>query len=215
MKYSIFFSWLVLALFLPGPGPESGATPPAKATVAQESSGPVELAPYVPSPMVVVEAMLEIAGVTDKDVVYDLGAGDGRVVITAAKKYGARAVGFEIDPELVARARRTAQQEGVAHLVEIREQDMTTADLSEATVVTLYLYPEANMLLRPILVRQLPRGARVVASQFTMGDWKPDAFTDVTIADNTEAAKRPEDAYWIDVLPRDYTVYLFRIDNHR
>lgn len=185
------------------------------AAAAQEQSDSAEAAPFVPSPMVVVEAMLNLAGVTEKDVVYDLGAGDGRVVITAAKKYGARAVGFEIDSDLVKRARKTAREQGVAHLVEIRQQDMTTADLAEATVVTLYLYPEANMLLRPILMRQLPPGARVVASQFSLGDWQPDALARVTIADYSDATRRPEDAFWIYVLPRDYTIYLYRIDNHR
>lgn len=165
--------------------------------------------------MVVVEAMLELAGVTDKDVVYDLGAGDGRVVITAAKKYGARAVGFEINPDLVRQARENAREAGVAHLVEIRQQDATSADVSQATVVTLYLFPDANMLLRPLLARQLPRGARVVSSQFSMGDWKPDAVTEVTITENSEAATRAEDADWIALLPRDYTLYLWRIDNHR
>jgi len=214
MYYRFPLSLLTIACLLLGHAGERSSVA-YSAEAAQEQSGPVELAPFVPSPMVVVEAMLDLAGVTEKDVVYDLGAGDGRVVITAAKKYGARAVGFEINPDLVKRARKSAQKKGVAHLVEIREQDMTTADVSEATVVALYLYPEANMLLRPILVRQLPPGARVVASQFDLGDWKPDAFTDVTIADNSAAAKRPEDAYWIDVLPRDYTIYLFRMDNHR
>lgn len=210
------FSWflLTLAWLLLGFAGDRGLVASAGAAMTEEKSSPVQLAPFVPSPTRVVEAMLDLAHVTDKDVVYDLGAGDGRVVVTAAKKYGARAVGFEINPRLVKEARERARREGVEHLVEIREQDATTADVSGATVVTLYLFPKANLLLRPILQRQLPPGARVVSSQFDMGDWKPDASIDLVLTAK-DIAKGGEDDSWMDVLPRDYTIYLWRIDNHR
>ena len=141
---------------------------------AQEDKSPEKLAPFVPTPMVVVERMLELAGVQANDVVYDMGSGDGRIVITAAKKYGAKAVGIEIDPQLVRLARDNVKKAGVEHLVEIRQQDVLTADISSASVVTLYLFPEANMLLRPILWRQLKLGARVVSNDFDMEDWLAD-----------------------------------------
>ena len=138
-----------------------------------------ELAPFVPTPMEVVEKMLELARVTSNDLVYDLGSGDGRIVITAAKKYGAHAVGFEIDPELVQESRAIAAKAGVGHLVEIREQDLMTADFSKATVVTIYLHPESNLLVRALLEKQLKPGARVVSNEFAMGDWIPDVSKEV------------------------------------
>lgn len=132
------------------------------------------LAPYVATPQEVVDRMLEMADVRPTDVVYDLGSGDGRIVITAAKKYGARAVGFELDEKLVRRAQDNARRAGVTSLVEFRHQDVMTVDLSPATVVTLYLLQDANLRLRPIILSQLPLGARVVSHKFHMGDWQPD-----------------------------------------
>jgi tRNA A58 N-methylase Trm61 len=117
--------------------------------------------------------MLALAGVKQGDVVYDLGSGDGRVVIAAAKQYGVKAVGFEIDSGLVKLARENVRKEGVESLVEIREQDFTTADLSSATVVTLYLSQDGNLSVRPALMNQLQPGARVVSYTFDMGDWQP------------------------------------------
>ncbi|MBI3000200.1 MAG: class I SAM-dependent methyltransferase [Deltaproteobacteria bacterium] len=107
--------------------------------------------PFVPTPVEVADRMLGLAGVTKDDVVYDLGSGDGRIVIRAAKKFGARGVGFEIDSELVKLARKKAAEEGVSHLVEFREQDALTADVTPATVVTLYMLPWFNEKIRPIL----------------------------------------------------------------
>jgi SAM-dependent methyltransferase len=130
-------------------------------------------APFDPTPQEVVEKMLGLAGVKKNDVVYDLGSGDGRVVITAAKKYGAKAVGFEIDPGLVKLARENVQREKLEKLVEIRQQDFMTADLSNATVVSLYLSYEGNLALRPKLTRELKPGARVVSYAYDMGDWQP------------------------------------------
>ncbi len=129
--------------------------------------------PFATTPMKVVDLMLEMGEVKKGDVVYDLGSGDGRIVIRAAKKYGARGVGIEIDPELVKRSRLNAKNEGVDHLVEFREQDALTVDVSPATVVTLYLLLEFNRILRPTLWKELKPGSRVVSHNFDMDDWKP------------------------------------------
>lgn len=133
------------------------------------------LAPFIATPDDVVERMLELALVTKADVVFDLGSGDGRIPITAARKYGAKGVGIEIDPALVAQSRANARAAGVEHLVEFRQQDALTADVSEATVVTLYLLTSSNQKLRPLLTRQLKPGARIVSHAFSMGrDWPAD-----------------------------------------
>jgi SAM-dependent methyltransferase len=130
---------------------------------------------YVPTPQPVVEAMLDLAQVKATDVVYDLGSGDGRIVITAAKKYGAQGVGIEMDPALVKKARDNAAAAGVANRVRFVTQDLFTADLSRATVVTLYLLQSINERLRPKLVRQLKPGTRVVSHVFNMGpEWPPE-----------------------------------------
>ena len=142
----------------------------------------VWLAPYVATPQEVVDRMLEIAEVRPTDVVYDLGSGDGRIVITAAKRYGARGVGFELDEKLVRRAQDNARRAGVTSLVEFRQQDVMTVDLSPATVVTLYLLQDVNLKLRPIILSQLPLGARVVSHKFHMGDWRPDRTETVPAA---------------------------------
>ena len=139
------------------------------------------LAPFVPTPQDVVDRMLTVAEVTSTDVVYDLGSGDGRIVITAAKSYGARGIGIDIDPERISEARANARRAGVTHLTEFREGDALQADVSPATVVTLYLVSSANLQLRPLLTRQLRPGARIVSHAFAMGDWAPaktDRFKD-------------------------------------
>ena len=132
------------------------------------------LAPYVPTPQDVVDRMLEVAQVTSRDVLYDLGSGDGRIVITAAKKYGARGVGIDIDNERISESRRNARDAGVASMVEFRRADILDADVSKATVVSLYLVSSTNLKLRPILTRQLASGARIVSHAYGMGDWMPD-----------------------------------------
>ncbi len=130
---------------------------------------------YVPTPEAVVSAMLGVAGVTSADVVYDLGSGDGRIVIEAARKYGARAVGIELDPELNKTAARNAQKAGVADKVSFVRADLFKTDLSEASVVTLFLSPNINARLRPKLQRELKPGTRIVSHRFPMPpDWKPD-----------------------------------------
>jgi SAM-dependent methyltransferase len=138
------------------------------------------LAPFVPTPYDVVERMLALAQVTKSDVVYDLGSGDGRLVIAAAKR-GARGVGIDIDPQRIEESRAAAKAAGVEHLVEFRLQDALEADVSGATVVTLYLLSSSNRKLRPRLTEQLKPGSRIVSHQFGMGDWEPekvDTFTD-------------------------------------
>jgi cyclopropane fatty-acyl-phospholipid synthase-like methyltransferase len=133
------------------------------------------LAPYIATPEDVVDRMLTLAQVSRDDVVYDLGCGDGRIPIAAAKKYGARGIGLDVDPKLVALARANAAAAGVESLVEFRVEDVLTADVSAASVVTLYLLSSSNERLRPMLMRQLKPGARIVSHAFSMGrDWPAD-----------------------------------------
>jgi SAM-dependent methyltransferase len=151
-------AWLLLAL-------GAGACAPV----------PGQEVPYVQTPSHVVDAMLRLAAVGRDDVVYDLGSGDGRIVIAAVRDFGARsAVGFEIDPRLVAQSRRGAARAGVAARVRFVQQDLFQADLSPATIVTLYLTRELNLRLRPKLLRELRPGARIVSHRFDMGDWAPE-----------------------------------------
>jgi len=130
---------------------------------------------YEPTPMPVVRAMLTLAGVGPQDVVYDLGSGDGRIPITAAKEFGARGVGVEIDPAAVARAQANAMKADVAHKVEFRLGDMYAADVRAATVVTLFLHPQPNLRLRPKRRADLAPGSRIVSYIWDMGDWPPTA----------------------------------------
>ena len=130
--------------------------------------------PFVPTPVEVADRMLEMARVKPGDVVYDLGSGDGAIIIRAAKRFGAKGIGIEIDTDLVRKAQDKARQERVEHLVEFRVQDAFTVDVSPATVVTLYMLPEFNAKLRPILDRQLRPGSRVVSHDFPIEGWVPD-----------------------------------------
>lgn len=135
--------------------------------------------PYVPTSPAVVNEMLRIGKVTKNDVLYDLGSGDGRIVITAAKKFGTRGFGIDLDPQRVKEANQNAQQAGVTNLVQFRQQDLFEADLSNATVVTLYLLPEVNLKLRSKLISELKPGTRIVSHAFDMGDWKPEQVVNV------------------------------------
>jgi len=130
--------------------------------------------PYVTSPPQIVDAMLELAGVKNNDVVYDLGCGDGRIVISAAKKYGAHGVGIDINADRIEEARENAHAAGVAGQVVFETKDLFENDIHDATVVALYLLPEVNMRLRPLLLSELRPGTRVVTHSFAMGDWAPD-----------------------------------------
>lgn len=134
---------------------------------------------YVPTPEDVVEAMLTVAKVTKNDVVYDLGTGDGRIPVTAAKKYGARGVGIDIDPQRIKDANENVQRNGVGDKVRIVQGDLFEADISEATVVTLYLLPSLNQKLMPKLMKDLKPGTRIVSHAFDMGTWKPEQEIDV------------------------------------
>jgi ubiquinone/menaquinone biosynthesis C-methylase UbiE len=131
-------------------------------------------APYVPSSDKVVSAMLKLAAVNSSDIVYDLGCGDGRIVILAAKEYGARGTGIDLNPKRIEEARANARKAGVESLVKFEVNDLFAADIHSATVVALYLLPDVNLRLRPKLLKDLKPGTRVVSNSFGMGDWKAD-----------------------------------------
>jgi SAM-dependent methyltransferase len=145
---------------------------PLRQAVAQTPGEDLDV-PYVTTPQDVVDAMLELAGVGPADVLLDLGSGDGRIVITAAARFGTRGTGIEIDPRLVARAREGAVAAGVAARTRFLEQDLFATDLRQASVITLYLLPAVNLKLRPAL-QQLRPGTRIVSHDWDMGDWAPD-----------------------------------------
>ena len=138
---------------------------------------------WVPSDLLVVNEMLTLAAVRADDVVYDLGCGDGRIVIEAARRFGARAVGVDLDARLVREARRNAVRAGVADRVAFLEQDLFATDLADATVVTLYLSREVNLRLRPKLLRELRPGARIVSHEHGLGDWGPEKTVLVPLAE--------------------------------
>ena len=135
--------------------------------------------PYVPTPENVVEEMLRMANVGRDDLLYDLGCGDGRIVVTAAKRMGARGVGVDIDPERIRESRENARRAGVTQQVQFMEMDLFQVDFSQATVVTLYLLPDVNLRLRPKLLRELKPGTRLVSHDFDMRDWEADETTEV------------------------------------
>ena len=134
---------------------------------------------YVPTPQEVVDAMLDVAKVGPNDLVYDLGCGDGRIVVTAAKRFGARGIGIDIDPQRIKEANENVASAGVGDKVEIRQADLFETDLSQANVVTLYLLSSLNLKLRPKLWKELKVGSRVVSHAFSMGDWEPEQTLDV------------------------------------
>jgi SAM-dependent methyltransferase len=163
---------LVAALIVLGgcAGPAAQNEPPALDVI------------FVATDLEVVRAMLDAAKVGPGDVVYDLGCGDGRIVITAAQRYGARGVGVDLDPERIREARDNAASAGVTDRVTFVQQDLFATDISAATVVALYLSPEINLRLRPKLLRELRPGSRVVSHQFDMGDWQPERTLQVAVA---------------------------------
>lgn len=146
---------------------------------------PGQEVPDVRTPLVVVNEMLRLASVTADDVVFDLGSGDGRIVIAAARDRGARGVGFEIDPALAAQATNRARRLGLADRVSFRQDDLFQADLRGATVVTLYLSPDLNRRLRPKLLSELRPGSRIVSHAFDMGDWVPTRTLQVSSNEGT------------------------------
>ena len=163
MQKGLIPGWILVSMFLIAGGCGS--------SIAVWTDGEV---PFVRSAPEVIDRMLDLARVKQGDIVYDIGSGDGAIIIRAAKKYGVRGVGIEIDADLVARARNNAFREKVEHLVEFRAQDAFTVDVSPATVVTLYMLPEFNAKLRPILDRQLRPGSRVVSHDYPIEGWVPD-----------------------------------------
>lgn len=167
--------------------------------------------PYVSTPDEVVAEMLRIANVGKDDVVYDLGCGDGRIVITAAKMYGCRGVGIDIDPERIRESRENASKEGVSDKVQFIQMDLFEADIRDASVVTLYLLSGVNLRLRPKLFRQLSPGSRVVSHEFSMGKWEPDATSSVKAEDYRDPYLF---SYWDEQIAdywRTHTVYLWII----
>jgi precorrin-6B methylase 2 len=155
--------------------------------------------PYVPTTEEAVKAMLKLADVKKSDVVYDLGCGDGRIVIAAAKEYGAHGVGIDINPERIQEAEANAKKAGVEKLVRFEETDLFKADIHEATVVTLFLLGSVNLKLRPKLLRDLKPGTRIVSTTFEMGDWKPDK--EMTVGDPNDESFSHRLYLWI-VPPR-------------
>lgn len=166
-----------------------------EAPQAPKRSDAPQLAPYVPTPQDVVDRMLVLAGVQKGDLVVDLGCGDGRIPVTAAKKYGARGLGVDIDPVRIAEANANAKAAGVEHLVTFRLQDAMKTDVSEATVVTTFLLSASNLKLRPILTKQLKPGSRIITHNFSMGDWAPEKYDTFKDAEG-----------------RTRTIYLYRAD---
>jgi precorrin-6B methylase 2 len=162
--------------------------------------GPNEEIPFVPTPIEVIDRMLELAEVKPGDVVYDLGSGDGRIVIRAAKKYGVRAVGIEMDPELLEKSRTAAAVEGVSDLVEFRSEDALKTDISKATVITLYMLPWFNQAMRPSFQKYLKPGSRIVAHDFGIEGWEPD-----------KTVKLPEPEIKLGGRVHYHILYLWRI----
>jgi cyclopropane fatty-acyl-phospholipid synthase-like methyltransferase len=153
--------------------------------------------PFVPTTMPVVERMLELAEVRKGDVIYDLGCGDGRILIHAAKKYGTRGVGIDLDPERVAEAKKRAEAEGVSHLLEFRAEDGTQTDISEATVVALYMFKWFNNAIRPKL-QKLRSGSRIVMHDYGMDEWEPTRV--VTLGPGKDLG-----------IEREHTLYLWKV----
>ena len=156
--------------------------------------------PYVPTTDEAVEAMLKLGQVKKTDIVYDLGCGDGRIVIAAAKKFGAHGVGIDINPERIAEAKENAKKAGVENLVRFEENDLFLADFHEATVVTLFLLPDVNLKLRPKLLQDLKPGTRVVSNTFDMGDWK--AEKEATVGSTDEESYLSHRLYLWTIPPR-------------
>jgi SAM-dependent methyltransferase len=170
----------------------------AAAQIAQPRHEPD--VPYVPTTEEAVQEMLKLAGVKKTDVVYDLGCGDGRIVIAAAKNMGAHGVGIDINPERIAEAKENAKKAGVTNLVRFEENDLFQADIHEATVVTLFLLATVNLKLRPKLLEDLKPGTRIVSNTFDMGDWKP--VKEVIVGSADEQAYLSRKLYLWVVPPR-------------
>jgi SAM-dependent methyltransferase len=174
------------------------------AVAAGQSAKPVRQpdVPYVPTTEKAVQEMLKLAGVKKTDIVYDLGCGDGRIVVQAAKVYGARGVGIDINPERIQEAKQNAKSNGVEHLVRFEEKDLFQANIQEATVVTLFLLPAINLKLRPKLLEDLKPGTRVVSNTFDMGDWKAEKEADVDDMGDSDYSGLSQKLYMWTIPPR-------------
>jgi SAM-dependent methyltransferase len=172
--------------------------------IAAAQVGPNEEIPFVPTPIEVIDRMLELAEIKQEDVVYDLGSGDGRIVIRAAKKCGARGVGIEMDPDLLQKSRKTAAAEGVGDLIEFRSEDAMRADISPATVITLYMLPWFNEAMKPNFQKYLKPGSRIVAHDFGIEGWEPD-----------RTLRLPEPEVKIGGLVHYHTIYLWQVGKPR
>jgi SAM-dependent methyltransferase len=175
------------------------------AIAAAQSAKPARTpdVPYVPTTEKAVQEMLKLAGVKKTDIVYDLGCGDGRIVIAAAKNYGAHGVGIDINPERIKEAKENAKRAGVEDLVRFEENDLFKADFHEATVVTLFLLPTINLKLRPTLLQQLKPGTRIVSNTFDMGDWKAEKEASVGDSDDGDYSGLSQRLYLWTVRPGD------------
>jgi SAM-dependent methyltransferase len=166
------------------------------AAIAQEGVAPISLAPYYPTPMAVVEKMLELGELKPGELVYDLGSGDGRVVILAAQKFGARAVGFEIDPPNVKYSRELIAKLELTELATIEQRDLTLADFSKPDLIFVYLLPDSNDKIRPLLESKARKGTRIIAHDFQFREWEPEKT--ITVVDRS------------DFEPREHKLYLYR-----
>ena len=169
------------------------AAPVARSQLQVPLVDPRSVAPFVPTPWHVIDRMLLEAGVTEDDIVFDLGSGDGRILLRAAKDLGAHGVGYEINPDLVEEARSAVDAAGVSEQVEIRQGDMFEADLSQATVVTLFLMPSAQRRLRPKLLAELRPGTRIACYKWEIPGWNPSKTVTVPVS----GSEQPIFVYWV------------------
>jgi len=163
------------------PASQTAATSPTPKIAGVEIVDNVLDVPYVPTPDEVVARMLTMAGVNNKDFLYDLGSGDGRIVIAAARDYGARGIGYDLNPKRIQESNENARKAGVTNRVRFVLKDLFGADLTGATVVTLYLLPDVNLRLRPKLLAELRPGTRIVSHNYDMGDWTAEAVEEITV----------------------------------
>jgi len=187
---AVLAAGLTAAALSPAP---AGAQEPARRDSAAPAPKRTPDVIYVPTPPEVVRQMLDVARVTKNDVIYDLGSGDGRIVIEAARRYGAQGTGIDINPERIREANANAKKAGVTGRVRFLEQDLFETDISPATVVTLYLLPSLNVKLRPTLFKTLQPGTRIVSHDFDMGDWQPDS----TMRVSSETRGTSTVYYWV------------------
>jgi Methyltransferase domain len=190
LHFRIVFALTVTILAASCMKEQAAVSNAAVAPVADSTAAPTpkrELdVPYVPTPEMIVDEMLRMAEVKGDDVLYDLGSGDGRIPITAAKQFGTRGVGIDLNPERVNEANQNAKKAGVTDKVRFIEGDIFKSDFREASVVTLYLLPEINLRLRPQLLEQLKPGTRVVSHNYNMGDWQPEQTKTITTPDGVD-----------------------------